>query len=534
MQIALNQLKPNPNNVRKVKGNSLDSLIASIKSRDLLHNLVVKKNGSGYIVIDGNRRFQALTKIHGKNSTEMIPCKVIEENETEIGVMANMLREGMHPLDESEAINKVMADGEYSYDELAINWGQTTKWVKQRVALAELSKKVKAAFRNNEFGIGIAQLFTNVNQDTQDKLYDECNGYFDYDDIQRMIGQVRLLRSEVIIPEKHKLFKSIDFDGDLFSDAQYVADMKQYMPLAVQFIEEKQKYYKRLYKECVVIDTYPQEVKGLLKNKDQVYEHEIKSQEIDRKSLDVIITAIPIKGIFYVYKYRDKTELSQKELDAIDKGEIPELGLADMSNPQIDMSNDMFYDYLRGMMWDQQPKVQDYVQSNGMHLTSAILCNAMLPNWWHEEGDAESTHIDHYTDISFNLHGGTDGYFANIYKEAIAYAKEWKCNTLQYFLRKEQSELSAILYKAVVGCMHRTYAFKAHKEIFKIAVSPNWFSPTEEWLNKYKITQLRLLAKKLDVDVLPTDNKKMVMHRLLAAFSEGAEFDPIKFLEEVK
>ena len=118
MQIALNQLKPNPNNVRKVKGNGLDSLIASIKSRDLLHNLVVKKNGSGYIVIDGNRRFQALTKIHGKNSSEMIPCKVIEENETEIGVMANMLREGMHPLDESEAINKVMADGEYSYDEL--------------------------------------------------------------------------------------------------------------------------------------------------------------------------------------------------------------------------------------------------------------------------------------------------------------------------------------------------------------------------------------------------------------------------------
>ncbi len=43
MQIALNQLKPNPNNVRKVKGNSLDSLIASIKSRDLLHNLVVKE-----------------------------------------------------------------------------------------------------------------------------------------------------------------------------------------------------------------------------------------------------------------------------------------------------------------------------------------------------------------------------------------------------------------------------------------------------------------------------------------------------------
>ena len=203
-----------------------------------------------------------------------------------------------------------------------------------------------------------------------------------------------------------------------------------------------------------------------------------------------------------------------------------------MSNPQIDMSNNMFYDYLRGMMWDHEPKVQDHIQSGGMHLTSALLCNALLPQWSSDEQLQEATH--HYTDIKFIHHGEANDYFTNLFKEVSAYTKEHKCNTLQYFLRKEQSELSAILYKAVVGCMDRNYTFKAHKEIFNIAVSPNWFSPTEEWLNKYKITQLRLLAKKLDVDVLPTDNKKMVMHRLLAAFSEGAEFDPIKFLDEVE
>ena len=96
MQIQLNQLKHGPNNVRTVEADNLDKLIASIKSRDMLHNLVVQKNGKGYNVIDGNRRYSALCKIHGATSAELIDCKVIEDNATEIGAMANMLREGMH------------------------------------------------------------------------------------------------------------------------------------------------------------------------------------------------------------------------------------------------------------------------------------------------------------------------------------------------------------------------------------------------------------------------------------------------------
>tara|TARA_R100001463_G_scaffold24880_2_gene59240 strand:- start:5278 stop:6876 length:1599 start_codon:yes stop_codon:yes gene_type:complete len=532
MQIALNQLKPNPQNVRTVKANNLDTLIASIKSRDLLHNLVVKKNGVGYIVIDGNRRYEALMKIHGKNSTEMIPCKVIDDNETEVGVMANMLREGMHPLDESEAISKVMADGEMTYDALAVNWGQTSKWVKQRVAFADLSDKVKAAFRNNEFGIGIAQLFTNVNQDTMDRLYDDCNGHFDYDDLQRMIGQVRILRSEVIIPEKHKLFKSIDFDGDLFTDAQYVANMAQYMPLAVQFIEEKQKYYKKIYRECVVIDTYPQEVKGLLKNKDQVYEHEIKSQELSRKDLDVVIMAIPIKGIFYVYKYRSKIDMSKKELAAIENGEIPDLTLADMSNPQLDLTNDMFYHYLRKELWEgDRIKYQSWVQSSGSHFTLALACNAITPQY-HDDKHMNDT-VEHYTNIKYERTGDTFDYFTTLWQEMSDYTKEHKCNSLMFFIRKQEHELAAILRKAVISCMDRSQTFKANKEIYNLSIAKNWFQPTEEWLNKYKITQLRLLANKIKCDLQPTDGKKLVMEKIIKAFENGAEFDPIRFLEEV-
>ena len=81
MKIPLNQLKPDTNNIRKVKANNLDALFASIQSRDLLHNLVVKNNGTGYIIIDGNRRFKALQEIYGAESIEPVECKVIDEHD---------------------------------------------------------------------------------------------------------------------------------------------------------------------------------------------------------------------------------------------------------------------------------------------------------------------------------------------------------------------------------------------------------------------------------------------------------------------
>ena len=89
-QIKLKELKHSPNNVRQVKASdsSLHSLTESIRSKGLLHNLVVSKNGKGYNVIDGNRRLDALNKIY-KDKATPINCVVIEEDDTEVGLHAN-------------------------------------------------------------------------------------------------------------------------------------------------------------------------------------------------------------------------------------------------------------------------------------------------------------------------------------------------------------------------------------------------------------------------------------------------------------
>ena len=521
MLIQLNQLKPNPTNVRVVKADNLDKLIASIKSRDLLHNLVVQKNGTGYNVIDGNRRYEALCEIYGKKSIQEVECKVIEDNATEVGAMANMLREGMHPLDEADAINSVVQDGTADYDTCAANWGQTRKWVMQRVALAELSAKVKEGFRNKEFNLGIAQLFTNVDTDTQDKMYDECKGYFDYDDIKRLVSNVKLPRNQVIIPEKHKMFKDIEFTGDLFSDRQYVADMDKFLALQQQYVDEKAKYYNKKFKDCVVVDTYPSDVKGLLKNLVQVHKHE--ADEMDPKDLNVIIMYRPMLGDFWVQKFKSKIEMSKKELDAIESGEIPELTLADMSNPQREMTHEMYYNYLRS-------EFSKTTQSGNWVL--AMLCNNIVSfDFTDEQRDKyvsySMTHFSKYEGVN-------DDYFDNLRKEIAEYCKTNKCNTIQYYLSKNHADLIAILYKGIVSSMAQSQTFKSQKDLYNILPAKDWFQPSEEWLNKYKIVQLRLLAHKVKCKLLPHDNKKLVIDKLISAFKDGAVFDPIKFLDTVK
>ena len=125
IQIPLNQLKPAKNNVRQVKSSpdSIKSLAASIESQGMLHNLVIKKNGTGYEVIDGNRRLEALKKIHGAKAANEVNCIVIENNDNEIGLHANMMREDMHPLDECDVMYDIIADGQEDYDSVGKRFG---------------------------------------------------------------------------------------------------------------------------------------------------------------------------------------------------------------------------------------------------------------------------------------------------------------------------------------------------------------------------------------------------------------------------
>ena len=127
--IPLNRLAISGDNVRKTAttAQGIAELAASIKAHGLQQNLVVKKNGKTFGIVDGGRRFQALNLLAEAGTISgnyPVACKVDESaiDGKELSLVTNTLREDMHPADEFEAF-KALVDAGHSTADIAARRG---------------------------------------------------------------------------------------------------------------------------------------------------------------------------------------------------------------------------------------------------------------------------------------------------------------------------------------------------------------------------------------------------------------------------
>lgn len=150
--IPLDQLHATYLNVRKTGGASIDALAASIAAHGLLHNLVVARNADGYAVVAGGRRLKALQALQQAGTlpaalADGIPCHVVDDAQArEASLAENIIRQAMHPADEFDAIMQLVADG-LTTAEISARFGQTERWVAQRMRLANVAPDVLADYR---------------------------------------------------------------------------------------------------------------------------------------------------------------------------------------------------------------------------------------------------------------------------------------------------------------------------------------------------------------------------------------------------
>lgn len=158
--IPLKELRPGDavNARQHGRKTGLAELIASIKARGLLQPLVVREPARSltaggyeqrtYDVADGNRRLEALRKIHGKKDVE-VPCVIVDGDEAaarEVSLAANVVRAALHPVDEYDAY-RTLIEGGMSAADVAAHFGVKEKWVLQRLQLATLAPELRTAWR---------------------------------------------------------------------------------------------------------------------------------------------------------------------------------------------------------------------------------------------------------------------------------------------------------------------------------------------------------------------------------------------------
>lgn len=172
LMVPLNKLVVSPRNVRrKDRKVDIDALAASIDANGLLQNLCVVPTAEGTFEVDaGGRRLAALKKLAREKAIPRdftVPCQIVAlENGREVSLIENVHRVAMDAMDEVDAFAALIADGA-TPDDVARRFGVTRRHVDQRLALAGLSPKIKAAWKRGDVSLEAARAFCVVEDHAQ-------------------------------------------------------------------------------------------------------------------------------------------------------------------------------------------------------------------------------------------------------------------------------------------------------------------------------------------------------------------------------
>ena len=164
--IPLDQLELSPLNVRKVAASATDDaeLLASIRENGIKQNLVVHALPDGKFAVDaGGRRLKALKQLANDGiipNDHPVSCLVEDEqNAIVTSTTENLQRAAMHPADQFEAFEQMIAEGRKE-DDIALKFGVSVDLVRRRLKLARIAPALIEQFRAGEMTLECVMAFT--------------------------------------------------------------------------------------------------------------------------------------------------------------------------------------------------------------------------------------------------------------------------------------------------------------------------------------------------------------------------------------
>lgn len=148
ISLPLEQIAPNPNQPRKYfDPNAMDELAESIAQYGLIQPITVRKNGRGYELIAGERRFRASIAAGLKE----IPAVIIEADNNKSAILAlleNLQREDLSFFEIAESYKSLIRDQGMTQAEIASKMGKSQSSVANKIRLLRLPPRVKKLIRD--------------------------------------------------------------------------------------------------------------------------------------------------------------------------------------------------------------------------------------------------------------------------------------------------------------------------------------------------------------------------------------------------
>lgn len=259
--IPLNQLKISPLNMRHSrKAPDVSDILPSIRERGIQQPLLVRKNGKGYEIIAGRRRYFSLKEIEQKGKkADPVPCAIMAEGDDaaalEASLIENIARCDPDEMTRYETFARLIKEDKTTVN-IAITFGVTEIMVKRSLALGNLIPAIRNAYREGEVDSDIIRQLTLASEKQQTEWLRLFN---DPKEHTPRSWQLKQWLFGGDIKTSSALFHLDSYKGeiitDLFGEDGYFDDAKKFWKLQNQSIAaERNALLKAGWDDVVICD----------------------------------------------------------------------------------------------------------------------------------------------------------------------------------------------------------------------------------------------------------------------------------------
>ena len=153
-----------------INDEKLDELKESILSQGIIQPLIVRQTaGGGYELIAGERRLRA-ARLAGLEQAPVVVKEVSDEEINKIGLIENLQREDLNPIDEARGIQRLQKEFNLTQDDLGKSLGKSRAAVANSIRLLQLSKEVQDLLQEGVLNMGHARPLLSLPEGIQESF----------------------------------------------------------------------------------------------------------------------------------------------------------------------------------------------------------------------------------------------------------------------------------------------------------------------------------------------------------------------------
>ncbi len=218
LQLETGKIEVNPMQPRKRFADfQIEELVNSIKEYGIIQPLIVSFSNGRYELIAGERRLRA-AKAAGLAKVPVIVRDADKLAKLEVALVENIQRENLNPIDLANAYKKLMAEFNFSQEDVSKKVGKSRSGVANNLRLLTLPEEIKVALIDGKINEGHAKYIVGLDTEAKQmslyrKILHNNLSVQDVDKETKRMGGTKAARVKINYADKDKEFALREFFG---------------------------------------------------------------------------------------------------------------------------------------------------------------------------------------------------------------------------------------------------------------------------------------------------------------------------------